>query len=147
MVKKTIEYEDYNGKLRKEDFYFNLTKTELMEMEADMPGGYSKMLENIIHAEDNFAIMKVLKQIVAKAYGEKSEDGRRFIKSPELSEAFFQTEAYNVMFMEFIEDAEAFSDFCNGLIPSDINVDQETVDKQIEEIKNSSVPAAFATVK
>lgn len=147
MIKKTISYTDYFGKNRKEDFYFNLNKTELLEMEAEMPGGYAKVLGDIVHSEDNFKIVKILKLIVKKSYGEKSEDGRRFIKSQELSEAFLQTEAYNVMMMEFLQDAEAFSEFCNGLMPKDLSIDQEQVEKQIEEIRNEPVPAAFAAVK
>ena len=89
MLKETITYNDYNGVERTENFYFNLTKAELMEMELGTSGGMTEYMNKIIEAQDGPSIMKVFKDIVFKAYGEKSADGRRFIKSKELSEEFF----------------------------------------------------------
>lgn len=118
MLKKTITYTDYNGTERKEDFYFNLTQTEVYEMEMSVNGGLAEKLQKIIDAMDAPFIMKTFKDLIAKSYGEKSEDGKRFIKSPELSEAFFQTEAYNKLFQEIVTDAKAAADFVNGILPS-----------------------------
>ena len=88
MLKKTITYTDYNGVERTEDHYFNLSKAESMEMEMSTSGGLSEMIRKIVAAQDTPAIIKIFKEIILKAYGQKSPDGRQFIKSPELSKAF-----------------------------------------------------------
>ena len=118
MLKKTITYTDYNDVERTEDFYFNLTKAELMERERGAVGGLSGMIEKIVSAKDAPAIIKVFKELVLKAYGEKSADGKRFIKSKEISDAFSQTEAYSQLFMELATDADAASKFVNGIAPN-----------------------------
>lgn len=120
MLKKTITYTDYNGVERKEDFYFNLSKAEIMEMELGTAGGFAEMIQKIIDAQDGPTIVKIFKDLVLKAYGEKSADGKRFIKSEEISKGFEQTEAYSNLFMELSTDAKAASDFINGIIPVDM---------------------------
>ena len=121
MLKKTIKYEDYNGMIREEDFYFNLSKAELAEMELSSEGGMEAYINKIVAAKDNRALVQVFKDLILKAYGEKSLDGKRFVKSKELSEAFSQTEAYSNLFMELATDADAASKFVNGIVPKDIN--------------------------
>lgn len=120
MLKKTITYTDYNGSERTEDFYFNLTKAEVMEMEMSTTGGLAEMIKRIVNAQDQPAIIKVFKDLVLKAYGEKSPDGKRFIKSDEIAAAFSQTEAYSILFMELATDADAAAKFVNGIVPSDV---------------------------
>lgn len=120
MLKKTITYTDYNGVERKEDKYFNLSKAELMEMEMSTAGGFAEMIQKVVDAQDTPSIVKIFKELILKAYGEKSPDGKRFIKSEELSTEFAQTEAYSVLFMELATDAEAASAFVNGIVPSDV---------------------------
>ena len=117
MLKKTITYTDFNGMERSEDFYFNLTKAEIMEMEMSTVGGLSEMIQRIIAAQDTPSIIKIFKDLVLKSYGEKSADGKRFIKTPEITEAFSQTEAYSVLFMELATNADAAAAFVNGIIP------------------------------
>lgn len=119
MLKKTITYTDYNGTERTEDKYFNLSKAEIMEMEMSTAGGLAEMIQNIVKAQDAPAIMKIFKDIILKSYGEKSPDGKRFIKSEELSTEFAQTEAYSVLFIELATDADKAAEFINGIIPSD----------------------------
>ena len=120
MIKKTITYKDYNQVDRTEDFYFNLSKAEVMEMEMSTSGGLAEMITRIVAAQDQPAIIKIFKDLILKAYGEKSPDGKRFIKSDELSIAFSQTEAYSQLFMELATDAEAASAFVNGIVPADM---------------------------
>ncbi len=120
MLKKTVTYVDYNGVERTEDFYFNLSKAEVTEMELSVEGGFSKMLEEIVKSKDNVRIMELFKQMVLKAYGEKSADGKRFVKSKELSEAFSQTEAYSEIFMELALDEKAAAAFVNGIMPANL---------------------------
>lgn len=120
MLKKTIKYEDYNGNERTEDFYFNLSKAELTEMELSTTGGLQTMLENIIQTQDVPTIVKIFKEIILKSYGEKSADGKRFIKSDELSTAFSQTEAFSNLYMELVQNADEASKFISGIIPKDL---------------------------
>ena len=120
MLKKTIEYVDYNGLTRKEDFYFNLTKAEIMEMEMSTSGGLAEMIQRIVAAQDAPSIIKVFKDLVLKAYGVKSPDGKRFIKTDDLTLEFAQTEAYSILFMELATDADAAAAFVNGIMPADV---------------------------
>ena len=129
MLKKTVTYTDYNGNERTEDIYFNLNKAELMEMEMSVNGGLTTMIKRISSAQDAPAIMKVFNDILMKSYGIKSDDGKRFIKSEELSTAFSQTEAYSIIFMELITDAESSAQFIEGIIPPDAAEELAKMDK------------------
>lgn len=120
MLKKTITYRDYNDVERTEDFYFNLTKAEIMEMELGTTGGFTEMVQKIIDTQDIPQIAKIFKDLVLKAYGEKSPDGRRFIKNDEIRDGFAQTEAYSDLFMELSTNTDAASAFINGIIPDNI---------------------------
>lgn len=117
MLKKTVTYTDYNGVERTEDFYFNLTKAELTEMELSTEGGLEAMIRKIVAEKNAPAIIKIFKELVLKAYGEKSPDGRRFIKNDEVRDGFAQTEAYSEIFMELATDADAAAAFVNGITP------------------------------
>ena len=120
MIKETITYTDYNGVERKEDFYFNLTKAEIMEMEMSTRGGLAEMIQRIVAAQDQPAIIKIFKDLIVKAYGVKSPDGKRFIKNPEVVEEFVQTEAFSQMFMKLATDSDAAAKFVNGIVPADM---------------------------
>lgn len=120
MLKKTIKYVDYNGVEREEDFYFNLSKAEISEMELEIPGGMSEMLKRITKTQDTPSLVKIFKDLILRSYGEKSDDGKRFVKSEELKTAFSQTEAYSELFMELATNADAASAFINGIIPSEV---------------------------
>ena len=117
MLKKAITYTDYNGVVRTEDFYFNLSRAEVTELQLSEKGGYDKMIENIVNAEDNKAIFENFKKIILKSYGVKSEDGRRFIKSEQLSEEFSQTEAFVELIFGLASDENAAAEFIKGVIP------------------------------
>lgn len=118
MLKKTITYTDYNGNSRTEDFYFNLTEAEVTEMELSVNGGLTEMIKRIVAAQDNKQIIETFKDIIMRAYGEKSPDGKRFIKTQEVKDNFAQTEAYSKLFMELATDDKAAADFINGIIPA-----------------------------
>jgi len=118
MLKKVITYTDYDGNERTESFYFNLTEAELIEMELSAEGGLTQMIQKIVESKDGTRIIKVFKDLIFKAYGEKSPDGKRFIKSEELSRNFSYTEAYNKLFMELATDEKAAAEFVNGVIPN-----------------------------
>ena len=123
MLKKTMTYTDYSDNKRTEDFYFYLSKAECLELEMSTDGGMEQMLQRIIAAQDIPTIVETFKKIILKAYGEKSPDGRRFIKVSDsgvpLSVAFSQTEAYSDLFIELSTNAEAAAKFINGIIPNE----------------------------
>lgn len=124
MLKLTRTYEDYNGNSRTEDFYFNLTQAEVIEMEVSVDGGLVEHINRIVAAQNGREIIAMFKDLVLRAYGEKSADGKRFIKNQEIRDAFAQTEAYSDLFMELATDAKSAADFVNGIIPA------QKIDKQ-----------------
>lgn len=120
MLKRTFEYEDYNGVNRTEDAYFNLSEAEVLELEAGTSGGFVEMLDRIVASKDGPSIMREFKKIILKAYGKKSDDGKQFIKSEELSLAFSQTPMYTQLFMELALNADAASAFVHGILPKNM---------------------------
>ena len=120
MFKKTITYEDYKGNTRTEDFYFNLNKAELVELELSTKGGLTVTMDRIIAAQDNPTLFKIFKDLVSKSYGVLSDDGRKFIKNQEVLDDFMQTEAYSIIFSELATNAEAAAEFFNNVIPQNL---------------------------
>lgn len=139
MLTKTIKYTDYNGEEREEKFLFNLSKAELMEMELGTTGGMVETLKKIIETKDTPSLVKIFKDLILKSYGEKSADGKRFIKIDNegnpLSIGFSQTEAYSNLFMELATNSVSAIEFVKGIIPSDIEISEEEMKKLTGEIK------------
>ena len=123
MIAKTIKYKDFNGVEREEKFFFNLTKAEITEMELSTSGGLAECIKQIVEAQDTPQIIKIFKDLVLKAYGEKSLDGKRFRKVDDngvpLSVAFSETEAYSNLFMELATDDVKAAEFVNGIMPAE----------------------------
>ena len=140
MRKETIKYTDYEGVEREEDFYFNLNKAEVMEMQLSTDGTLTKLIEKIIAEKNVPKIVEIFKELILKSYGEKSLDGKRFIKSKELTDEFTQTEAYSELFIKLSTDADAATEFINGIIPRDllnqINNESKTDLKLVGEVVN-----------
>lgn len=132
MLKKTITYTDYDGLERTEEFRFNLTKAELVDMELTTAGTFSETMKRIIAEKDIIRITKLFKELLLKSYGVKSDDGKRFVKNPELSEAFSQTEAYSDLYIELLSNPEEAAKFFAEVAP------------KMDEV--SAVPAANVTV-
>lgn len=120
MYKYTATYTDYDGIERTEDFLFNLSEAEIVEMEYGVTGGMQRMLEQIVAAKDTKRIMDVFKDLIKRAYGVKSPDGRRFEKDEKLSKEFTETPVYSDMFMKFARDADAAAEFVNKIIPQSV---------------------------
>ena len=145
MLKKKIKYTDYNGIEREEEFLFNLSKAEIMEMQMSAQGGLDTVISALIKTQNMPEIIKMFKEIVLKAYGEKSADGKRFIKKDEngkpLSAKFEDTEAYSTLFMELATDAKAAADFVNGIIPKDMEVSEAERNKIEKELLGNNTLA------
>ena len=137
MLKRTETLKDFDGNERTEDFYFNLTKAELTEMQMSEVGGLEKRLKGIIQAQDGVRIMEFFKGILQKAYGVKSPDGRRFIKNEEVLNEFIETEAYSQIFMDLVTDADKMADFIKGVIPADL---AEQVDDEMKKQGSNLMP-------
>lgn len=148
MLSKNIKYTDYNGVEREEKFLFNLSKAELMEMEMGTAGGLAESIRHIIETQDGGLIMKTFKDLILKAYGEKSADGKRFIKVNDagipLSVAFSQTEAYSELFMELATDSMAAAKFVEGIVPNDIDLSNVELP---DDLKTPEMEAALNQMK
>lgn len=134
MYKKVIKYEDFNGVQREETFYFNLSKAELMEMELSTTAGVEEMIRMLIATKDNAKIVEVYKNLILKAYGIKSEDGTRFIKTQELRDAFEQSNAYSEFFIELMSNSEAQTAFINGVV-NGVNMPEMKEEDAIAKLK------------
>lgn len=139
MISKTIKYNDYNGNEREETFYFHLNKAELIEMQVEFEGGFQTYITKIIEAQNEKEILAVFKELLLKSYGEKSADGKRFMKIDEkgnpLYIAFSQTEAYSKLFVELASNTKSAIEFVKGVIPSDLDISSVEVPEDLEGLK------------
>lgn len=121
MLKRDITYKDFDGNEVTDTFYFHLSKTELMDLELSYQGGLEATINRIIETKDVKSLINEFKRIILAAYGVKSEDGKRFIKTDELREQFTQTAAYDALFFELATDAEVAAEFIKGIVPVDLS--------------------------
>lgn len=119
MLKKTMTYKDFNGNDVTDDFYFNLTKAEILEIEMDTDKaiGLEATILALQEEKDSRKIMELFKNIIRKSIGKKSADGKRFIKNDQIADEFMETEAYSDLLMEFITDSQKGAEFFNAIIP------------------------------
>lgn len=127
MLKRSITYTDYNGEVQTEDFYFNLSKADLAEMELSTPGGMVSFLNQIVSDKDGATIIKTFKMFIGKSIGIRSDDGRRFMRSDEITNNFLSSAAYEELFMELVTNANAGVEFITGIIPNDLSRGIENV--------------------
>lgn len=137
MLKKSITYTDFNDVERTEVFRFNLTKAEMIDMELggvtnDNPHGFRARLQEVVASNNGRLIMDTFRDIILKAYGEISDDGRKFIKNKRLSEEFENHAAYNVLFIELVTDSTAAAEFIQSIVPAELN-DAPTPVKQPQD--------------
>lgn len=132
MIKKTISYKTYDGALITEDFYFNFTEAEIMEMQYGEYGGFSQRVQKMIDTHDQPGLIKLIKEFVLDAYGVKSADGKRFQKNEELKRAFVECPAYSILFMELALDDVKAADFVRGVVPENM---KDEVSKATNEAK------------
>lgn len=146
MLKKTITYEDFNGETVSEDFFFHLSKAELVELEMSHKEGLSEALQRIVDAEDNKQIVAEFKNIILTAYGKRSPDGKRFIKNQELRDEFMSTEAYSTLFMELVTETDKAVEFINGIIPAGMGeVEEKPAIAAVPEPEAKRYPDGFLT--
>lgn len=134
MYVKEMEYTDFNGVTRKEKFYFNLTKAEILDLELGKAGGLTEYIKKIVEAQDTPTIMELFKSLLLKSYGVKSDDGRRFIKNDQVREEFAQTQAFSDLYMLLALNDEEASKFVNGIVPEDMRVSEEQKQQFAKEL-------------
>lgn len=135
MIKKQITYTDYDGNERTESFWFALNQAELLEMNLEKNGGLSNMITRITETNDYAELSRILKDLIRRSYGVKSDDGKRFVKSPAMTDEFMQTEAYSEMFTELVTDANATSEFITGIIPQKLAAHVVAEQKKLDAVK------------
>lgn len=148
MLKRVFNYTDFHGVSRTEEAFFYLNESELMELSLTPEGGFNTMIKRIIETNDGKMIIKTFREIILKAYGKKSPDGRQFIKSDELSKEFSQTPMFNELLMEIVMDANKAAEFCTKIVPrsdSPIGANARKAMANVDMKKKlaSSLPADF----
>lgn len=139
MLKKTIEFNDWNDVPHKEDFYFNLTRTEILNMQLETNGGLDALLERMIQTQDQAQLIVFFQDLIKRSYGVKSVDGRKFVKNDEVFEDFKSTPAYDVLYMELATDSKKAAAFINGLMPREI-MSQISADDLKTELEAKNIP-------
>lgn len=130
MIKKTVTYKDLNGKERTESFYFHFFESEILEMELSVEGGFAERIQKIIDAKEQTKLLPIIKKFVLDAYGEKSEDGKQFIKNDEVRAKFSQCPAYSDIFMSLVMNDELAAEFVNGVVPEEMQARFKPVVKE-----------------
>jgi len=130
MYKITETYTDYDDNQRTEDFYFNYSEAELTDLQFSVSGGLAGMIDKIIKTNDMPKLVELFRELIQKAYGEKSNDGRRFIKSPELTKEFTETVAYSQIYMRLATDSKAAQEFINKVVPKSMKDKMQQANQQ-----------------
>lgn len=141
MLKKTFQYTDFNGNEQEETFYFNLSKSEVIEYELQERAGMSTTLQRIVEERDNQKILAHFKDLVMKSVGRKSDDGRRFVKNDEIREDFLASPAYDEMFIWLMSEPGAGAEFVNNVLPQDVDEFVKKVDSGQQATKNVKKPS------
>lgn len=134
MLKREIKYENFDGNEVTDTYYFNLTRSEMIELEVGYKDGLEAALRRIIETNDRQKLIAEFKNLVLLSYGVKSDDGKRFIKSDQLREEFTQTPAYDALFMELATNDDAAATFIKGIVPKDFS-------KEMDKIQDVQLPA------
>lgn len=132
MLKKSIKYTDFNDQEVTEDFYFHLSKADLIHLEMSHKGGLKEHMEKIMAAEDTNGVLTELEKIILMSYGRRSDDGARFVKTETMREEFRGSEAYSELLMELLTDATKAGEFINGIVPRGLDQDMAKVAEQVE---------------
>lgn len=130
MYKITETYTDYDDNQRTEDFYFNYSEAELADLQFSVSGGLAGMIDKIIKTNDMPKLVELFRELIQEAYGEKSNDGRRFMKSPELTKEFTETVAYSQIYMRLATDSKAAQEFINKVVPKSMKDKMQQANQQ-----------------
>lgn len=133
MLRREITFRDFNGDMVTETHYFNMTETELTMLEVSFEGGLEKTIKKIEEKKDAATLLGEFRKIILMSYGERTADGKHFLKSEERSAIFEQSGAYNKLFMDLISDEEFAAQFIQGLIPEELSSAVDAKKKELQE--------------
>lgn len=136
MLKRTIKCQDFDGNEYEQDYYFNLTKSEVTKMELGTAGGFAAKIKAAVAAKDMPTITSIFDNLILSSYGVKSEDGKRFMKSEEISRSFKESNAYDVLFMELATNAEAAEAFVKAVMPE---IPEEAKSQKFQQKINKNI--------
>ena len=139
MLRKEVEYKDFDGNDRKDVLWFLLNEVEITEMDLETSGGLVKYMESIIDTNDVNQLITIFKDLLIRSYGERSMDGKHFYKDDKIRNEFVSSAAYPVLYMEMVSDADKAVEFINGIVPSNIR-------EQMAKIENTPEGAAMLSV-
>jgi hypothetical protein len=139
MLRKEVEYKDFDGNDRKDVLWFHLNEVEITEMDLETSGGLVKYMESIIDTNDVNQLITIFKDLLIRSYGERSMDGKHFYKDDKIRNEFVSSAAYPVLYMEMVSDADKTVEFINGIVPSNIR-------EQMAKIENTPEGAAMLSV-
>lgn len=139
MLKRPITYEDFDGNTITEDFYFNLTKPEMLELDASYKPDIANAFKTAVQEEDRETLLNIFKDLILRSYGVRSADGKRFIKEPEITKEFTQTNAYATLYIELLQDSDLASAFFIGISPSDLAEQLKKEDLKAEVAKELGI--------
>ena len=139
MLRKEVEYKDFDGNDRKDVLWFHLNEVEITEMDLETSGGLVKYMESIIDTKDVNRLITIFKDLLIRSYGERSMDGKHFYKDDKIRNEFVSSAAYPVLYMEMVSDADKAVEFINGIVPSNIR-------EQMAKIENTPEGAAMLSV-
>lgn len=148
MIKETVTYKDFNEEMQTEDLYFHLSKSELVELELGMDGGLGTYLQTLVKSRKTSELLAAFKNIISAAYGERSLDGKRFVKNEEKTKEFLASPAYDALFMRLVTDEAAVTEFILGVVPKDLITEAGGADKLLSgaAVSNITLPETPFTV-
>lgn len=137
MLKRAVNYTDYDGNPATLVCYFHLNKFEWLELETYTRGGLIENLENALETNNAKKTIDLLKKIILRAYGEKNPETGVFEKDDDRAVRFSKTEAFSELFYDLAYDEEKSKEFFLGLIPPEVRAQAVL---KIEETKTVSFP-------
>lgn len=117
MIKKTINYENFDGEEITEDAYFHLTKAELLDLEYKEETPFTEYLKQMQDSTTPKTVLHVLRELISASYGKKTDDGKRFVKNEELTNAFVSSDAYSELLFGLLNDPEEATKFFESIMP------------------------------
>ena len=124
MIKMNVSAETFDGDMVTETLWFHMNKVDLIELQQSEPGGFTDTLQAFMSRKpedwtmkDKFKLFDFFRTMVDKAYGERSSDGKRFRKSPEILANFKDSIFYDEFVLSLLENEEKSIKFFNGVMP------------------------------
>ena len=130
-----FKYVDFKGTEREEDVMFHYSTDEILSIMASKNEGFLEWMKKAASTNSTSELMPVFREVVLGAYGEISPDGRRFIKSKEMSKAFSETPMFTQLIESFFENTQNAVEFFNKV---GAPVEKQRTAPKIEDYNSST---------